>query len=193
MRATPPEPMHVAYAGKFSRAKGLLPLLDVVAEHRDITLHVAGGGSGAEAEAIAARMAAIPNVVQHGMLAQAELAALLRRCALFVLPSFYEGLPLVLVEALASGCRLVATRLPGIESQLAPALGDVLRMVEPPPMKGPDVPLPAALPAFGRRLEEAMLAALQQGPLNAVGDDILRPFTWQAVFERVEHVWRQLS
>ena len=44
-----------------------------------------------------------------------------------------------------------------------------------------------------QRPPSVYLEPLRLPPLNAVGDDILRPFTWQAVFERVEHVWRQLS
>ena len=57
---------------------------------------------------------------------QPQLAALMGRCHAFVLPSFYEGLPLVLAEARACGCRLVATALSGVVSQLAPPLGEDL-------------------------------------------------------------------
>ena len=41
-----------------------------------------------------------------------------------VLPSFYEGVPLVLAEAAACGCRLVATALPGVREALAPRFRD---------------------------------------------------------------------
>ena len=76
-----------------------------------------------------------PSVVQHGQLSQPELAEVARRSTVCVLPSFYEGLPLVLVEALACGCRLVATELPGIVEELAPRLGDALTMVELPSLE----------------------------------------------------------
>ena len=49
-----------------------------------------------------------PAVTLHGQLNQPQLAVLMRRCGVCVLPSFYEGLPLVLIEAAACGCRIVA-------------------------------------------------------------------------------------
>lgn len=42
-------------------------------------------------------------------------AASLHRCSVIVLPSTREGLPLMLIEAMAAGCAIVATRLPGVE------------------------------------------------------------------------------
>jgi glycosyltransferase involved in cell wall biosynthesis len=44
-----------------------------------------------------------------------ELWGLYSGCRLFVLPSESEGMPLVLLEAMAAGCAILATRLPEIE------------------------------------------------------------------------------
>ncbi len=130
-----------------------------------------------------------PKIVLHGQLAQTELSDLMRRSTVCVLPSFFEGLPLVLVEALACGCRLVATALPGVADELAPRLGAALELVEPPAMAGVDTPVEDELPAFVDRLEAGLRRALEAPPL---GDQsaALEPFTWSAVFERVERVWR---
>jgi glycosyltransferase involved in cell wall biosynthesis len=45
-----------------------------------------------------------------GPVAPAELAELLRICSVFVLTSAYEGLPVVVLEALACGTPIVTTR-----------------------------------------------------------------------------------
>ena len=98
--------------------------------------------------------------------------------------------------ALACGCRLVATRLPGVASRLGPHLGPALEAVELPPMAGIDTPDPAGLPAFVDRLEAAMRSALAQGPVGDPAVSLpgaLEPFTWSAVFERVQAVWSELS
>ena len=191
----------LVYVGKYSAAKGLPWLLSAVERLAPalpgLELHVAGSGAGDEAERLHARMRAMaPTVVLHGQLEQPSLAELMRTCAVFVLPSFYEGLGLVLVEALACGCRLVATALPGVEEALVPHLGQALQKVAMPRMIGIDVPDERDLPTFVARLAEAIEAALSAGPLGdpaRVLPGALEPFTWQAVYGRVEAIWRELN
>jgi len=184
----------IVYAGKYSQAKGLPSLLEAFARLRDQRpeweLHIAGDGEGAEAEAIRARILELGQVVrEHGQLQQAALADLFRSAAICVLPSFFEGLPLVLVEALACGCRIVATDLAGVREVLAPAFGDALQIVPMPTLQAVDQPQPDALPRFVDELSVALETAIQAGPLVA-NEQRLRPFRWQAVFERIEPTWR---
>ena len=153
---------HLLYVGKYAAAKGLPWLLDACETRwlagNSLILHVAGDGAGREAEQLRARMVALaPRVVMHGRLDQPALADLMRRCAALVLPSFYEGLPLVLAEARACGCRLVSTALTGIVTGLAPALGDDLALVEPPRLVGPDTPVAADLPAPDSPVDPSLL------------------------------------
>lgn len=194
----PGRPQTLLYIGKFSAAKGLPWLLDAfhrLADSRPgLELHIAGDGSGEEAEALRSRMTAMsPRVVLHGQLGQPELADLMRASSVCVLPSFYEGLPLVLVEAQACGCRLVATDLPGVVNELEPTIGAALDLVSLPAMAGVDTPVQAELPAFVDRLETGINRALDA---TAVGDpsetmpNALAAFTWGAVFKRIEQVWR---
>ncbi len=199
--AGPPAPAaerrgRILFVGKSSRAKGVPWLLDafaaLAAERPDLTLHVAGGGAGTEADALHARMDALaPRVVRHGPLDQQRLAALMRRCAVMVLPSLYEGVPLVLAEAAACGCRLVATALPGIVAELAPRLGPRLALVPPPRLQNVDEPVPADLPGFTAALGDALAATVARPPLGAPAPAELAPLAWTAVFTRLEALWRE--
>jgi glycosyltransferase involved in cell wall biosynthesis len=187
------------YAGKYAHAKGLPQLLDacdaLAADWPELELRIAGSGAGDEADALRQRMASMaPRVTMLGQLDQAALAAEMRAARAFVLPSFYEGIPLVVVEALASGARVVCTALPGVVAELAPALGDALALVEPPPMRSVDQPDAGELPAFVERLSHAIATALRAAPLAP--DDLaarVAPFRWKAVFDRVEALWLDLA
>ncbi len=182
------------FVGKFSRAKGLPWLLDAFealsGQMPNLRLHVAGDGAGPEAELLRSRMEKLgPKVIMHGMLTQKALARLMGKTLVCILPSFYEGVPLVLVEAAACGCRLVATKLPGIQEQIAPHLGSTLKMIPPPRLIHEDEPIDEDLPRFTEDLKAALVASIQnpdQHPLN------LDSFTWSAVFHRVETVWKSL-
>jgi alpha-maltose-1-phosphate synthase len=190
------EAPRLVYVGKYSAAKGLPCLLDAVdrlVETRPgLRLEVAGSGGGPEADALAARMRAMGERVRmHGQVDQHRLAQLLCDADVCVLPSFFEGLPLVLVEAYACGCRVVATALPGIEQELAPTLGGNLHLVQPPRLEKVDRPIAEDVPAFVDELVAKLDEALAAGRAN-VDAAALESFTWSAVFGRVEALWREL-
>ncbi len=193
--APAPRTGELLYIGKYSAAKGLPWLLDAVErlaiDHPGLRLHVAGSGAGPEADGLRSRMEAMePVVVMHGQLDQVALADLMRRCDICVLPSFYEGVPLVLVEAAASGCRIVSTALPGVIEQIAPHLGDRLDLVPLPRFAGIDQPVRGDLPRFVDDLVVALGGALESE--TETTDPDLGHFTWDTVFGRVEKIWREL-
>lgn len=117
--AVPRDPGSLLFVGKVCRAKGVPSLLAAVSclerEGRGPSrLRLAGGWGSAQAECDAIRATAegLSTPVEFlGRLDPASLAAEYRAADTFVLPSFFEGLPLVAVEALACGCKAVLTDL----------------------------------------------------------------------------------
>lgn len=190
----PTPPRDLLYVGKFSQSKGLPWLLDAFevlsARQPHLHLHIAGDGSGSEAETLRSRMQTMsPAVIMHGMLDQENLARLMRQCQVCILPSFYEGVPLVLVEAAACGCQLVSTSLTGVLEQIAPTLEDTLHLIPLPRLKNVDQPLAEDLPQFTENLITAITNSLNSpnAPLPS-----LETFTWKAVFNKVESKWQSL-
>jgi glycosyltransferase involved in cell wall biosynthesis len=115
-----------------------------------------------------------------------------------VLPSFFEGLPLVVVEALACECRIVMTRLPGMDTWMPEALcaEGTVETVPLPRLVGTDVPVAEDLPGFVANLAGAITrqlaraAACEAPPRTAGG---LQALTWRAVFDRVAAAYGELT
>lgn len=79
---------------------------------RDIVL-VGRGELEAKLRALAAGLPV--EVTFAGLVPNDQLAAKLREHSVFILPSLHEGLPKVLIEAMASGLVCIGTRISGIE------------------------------------------------------------------------------
>ncbi|MDO5131607.1 MAG: glycosyltransferase family 1 protein [Eubacteriales bacterium] len=102
----------VGIVGRLEHQKNHAFLLDVFAKLRDLdrdaVLLVIGGGSLADSLEEKARQTGIlPQVRFLGV--RSDVDRLLNVLDVFVLPSFYEGLPVVLVEAQANGLPAVAS------------------------------------------------------------------------------------
>ncbi len=187
----------VLFVGKISRSKGLPWLLDAIDRltplRPKLHLHVAGSGAGGEAQALTARLRAMGagRVTVYGQLDQEALAHLMRRVRVLVLPSLFEGLPLVLIEGFASGCRVVVTDLDVVRDAFAPALGSWVRTVERPRLRGTDRPVEEDLPRFVEQLAREIDASLDE-MVTSPPRGALASFTWSAVFRRIERVWTHL-
>jgi glycosyltransferase involved in cell wall biosynthesis len=188
-----PPPIHLLYAGKLSLAKGVDWLLRTFIGLEDprLHLHLAGSGSGREAE-LCLQLAeqAGDRVTIHGRINQQELAQLMGLCHIFILPSFYEGLPLVLLEALAAGCRIIATDLPGCQELLAKAGPDLVHFVNLPTLPTIDRPDPKDWQILQIRLAAAITEMAERVLITPCPEPreisaITSPFGWQAVFARI--------
>lgn len=107
------------YVGRLASEKGLPILLEclsqLVSEYPDLLLTVVGDGS--DRSWLEKRVAdlELDNFVQFvGYQSQENVRKYLKDTDVFVLPSFAEGVPVVLMEAMAAGVPVVATRVAGI-------------------------------------------------------------------------------
>jgi glycosyltransferase involved in cell wall biosynthesis len=89
----------------------LLHALDGISDRFDTTL-VGDGELAAESKELARRLG-LQNITFFGRADGTTLLDLYREADIFVLPSEREGMPLVLLEAMAMGLPIVATDIPG--------------------------------------------------------------------------------
>ena len=128
-----PEPLRLMSAGRLSAEKGHAVLVAAVAElarrsTRPLLLDIYGDGPEAQALQAAISSAGLEHTIRmRGY--QADLQAAYRESELFVLPSFSEGLPNVLLEAAMAGLPIVSTAVGGVPALFAD--GVEARLVKP--------------------------------------------------------------
>ncbi len=180
----------LVFVGKVSRAKGVQALVealnlisaDRVPEGFSLDLVGGHGSDRAEYETLCecARTCAWP-VALRGRVPLDELVAKYRSSEVFVLPSFFDGLPLSAVEALACGCKAVLSDLPGLRPWFEKNIPDApIVWVAPPRMKAVDEPIEEDLPAFERRLADAVVECLAMPSRPACVNSL----SWKSLTER---------
>lgn len=107
----PARPFRFLYVGSVSARKGVPVLLEAWRRLalKDAELWVAGGIGDAERRLIPD----LPGLRLLGQVPRAQIPALYAQADVFVLPSLFEGFGLVLLEALAAGLPILATRHTG--------------------------------------------------------------------------------
>ncbi len=108
----------VLFLGRLAREKGVFDLLDAVSALRTlvpgIRLVCAGDGDLESVARYAERLGIKDAVSLPGWIGLAEKRSLMNRAAVCVLPSYAEGLPMSLLEAMAAGLPVVATEVGSI-------------------------------------------------------------------------------
>ena len=181
-------PLEILYVGKIWQKKGVGCLLDAYDlcdfGLRGARLRLVGGYNDEDEYARLATRAGkcrLP-VELVGPLDPEELAVYYQAADVFVLPSFFEGLPLVVVEALACGCRVVVSDLPGIREWLDATVPDAaVVFVCPPRMRAIDEPCPEELPAFSERVAAALKEAAALPPCTCD----MTALSWEGLTRRM--------
>lgn len=178
----------IVYVGKIYRKKGVESLLkafeSLLQTTPDAHLTLAGGYNDEQEYLEIVRYAQDHNLPANfvGRLNHTELAIEYNKADVFVLPSFFEGLPLVAIEALACGCKAVLTDLPGLAPWMqANVSGGVIEYVEPPRMVDVDTPLEEDLPAFEARLAAALQRTLKEPRIPADTSQV----SWDSLASRL--------
>ena len=116
----PADSLHLLFVGRLAAIKGVYVLLEALARADLPGACLAVVGDGAERPALEREAARLGLDVRFlGFRGQAEVAAALAQADALVLPSFAEGVPVVLMEAMASARPVIATRVGGVAELVA--------------------------------------------------------------------------
>jgi glycosyltransferase involved in cell wall biosynthesis len=115
--------------------------------------------------------------VEPGRQGAAEIAAAYARATAVVMPSTHEGMPLVLLEAMAAGAPVVASPLP----EIVEVGRDAILTADPA--------TPGALAkALAQLLDDANLRA----SLSAAAADRARDYAWPAVAAKIDELYAEV-
>ena len=135
----------------------------------DYKMFIAGSGSlEADLKKIAADIGIDRSVTFLGKVSQKEICNIYNESEIFVLTSLWEGFPKVLLEAIACGCKVVATRVDSI-----------------PKIMGYDYPY-LVNPGDVDDIHTKMCSSVNDEKMKSRYDDILNSYNWDEVIEMME-------
>jgi glycosyltransferase involved in cell wall biosynthesis len=171
-------PLRVLYVGRLSQQKALPRLVRALAVMRQpVQAVLVGEGDSRPAIEELLREYSLTNVRLAGARRGADLVNSYRWADVLVLPSDKEGMPLVVLEAMASGLPVVATDVAGTRE----LLGDAGVLVPPDP------------DSIARALDRVAADATLRAELSARGLAAARDYSWERLAHRLESLYEEAA
>lgn len=111
--------VHLLFLGLLVKEKGIYDLLNMISEHTDffrgrIVLHIGGNGDADMLKNTIEQKHISDFVCYEGWVSGHKKTRLFSLCDIYVLPSYIEGMPISILEAMSYGCPILATNVGGI-------------------------------------------------------------------------------
>lgn len=170
------------FLGRLCRDKGVGELLEAVSslqkQYPDLQLYLGGIWEDEDLKKEAEKHSGF--VTWLGWITGAEKEKYLRQCDIFVLPSYFEGQPVSVLEAMGAGCAVVASETGGIPQMVAEEETGLL-----------------VAPKDVDALREGLRRALSDGELcrrmgKQARDKVEREFSIETSMERLLEVYRKV-
>jgi glycosyltransferase involved in cell wall biosynthesis len=192
-RPGPPGPVRLFFHGRVVYQKGLDMVLAALAgpagpaANTPWELHIAGDGpQRPELEAQARSLGIGDRVFFRGWMRRPELAEALRDMDLYVFASRDEGMPNAVLEAMASGLPVAATRIAGSEELVIP--GETGLLVEPGSADSLRVALSQLIGDGG---EDALAVLARMGAAGR--ERVEQKYSWSGVASRYLEICATLA
>ncbi len=171
----------ITFVGRLVGVKGLKYLIDAMKgiskSHPDVRLLIVGGGPIKDSlEEQARRNGVKENVIFTGP--RTDVPDILADSDMLVLPSLHEGFPNVVLEAMAAGRPVVATRVTSNPEIVKPEFGALAEPRDP------------------ESLEKAISSMLSSKRLEAMGKAALKEssnYSWENVSRMFEKVFKEVA
>ncbi len=158
----------ILYAGKFDESKGFYELIKAfrLLEKKDtkVELELIGNLKDEDRPRVESLVGDSKRIRIYNAVDQVHLGEIMRYKDIFVLPSYFEGLGLIAVEALGSGLRVVATEIEGLIEFLGEKINnsEIIEYVKMPTIYDTDKAVEEEKPAFIERLVETLEVMIER-------------------------------
>ncbi len=176
-----PEVFLVLFVGRLHEQKGVETLLRAAERLKedDVSFVIVGSGHKKKEYGNLAQELRIQNILFTGEVEREILLSAFAASDVFVLPSIFEGLPYVVLEAMASGKPVVASKLPGLAEVITDGGNGILFEV------GDDEALAQAI----QNLKDDRRMVKRMGEANReLAEDL---FDYRKVFRRIMDTYRR--
>lgn len=152
----------ILYAGKFDESKGFYELIKAfrLLEKKDnnVELELIGNLKEEDRPRVEALVGNSKKIKIYNAVDQVHLGEIMRHKDIFILPSYFEGLGLIAVEALGSGLRVVATEIEGLIEFLGDKINnsEIIEYIAMPTIYDTDKAVEEEKPAFVNRIVGAL-------------------------------------
>lgn len=173
---------YILYTGRLETRKGLIDFIEsakyVCREHADIKFVLTGKGTIRKyLERKINNLGLKNNFYFAGFVSRSELLEYYQNATVYVLPSYYEGLPTTLLEAMSCGIPSIATDVEGSSELVEDGENGLLV-----PPRNPE------------RLAEAILRLLDDDGLRKkLGDNarrhVVNNYDWEIITNKIEKIY----
>jgi glycosyltransferase involved in cell wall biosynthesis len=159
--------IELIYFGAIVETKGIFDLVNYLTTNRyfnegKIILHICGEGELEKLTRMVKSNRLESKIIIHGWVSGSTKMDLFQKADIFILPSFAEGLPMSILEAMSFGKPIIATDVGGIPSLVHPAqngwLYDPKKIQELNQVFDGIISKPTELKAFGQNSRQQSLA-----------------------------------
>ena len=176
------EKKRILLVALLSPIKGIPYLLRALAQlkekRQDFVLDIVGDGPNRqEYEELVKKLGLGDMVRFHGLKSKPEVAEYMRQCDFFVLPSLWENLPCVLIEAMASGIPVIATDVGGVKEMINENVGILIP--------------PKNIKALEEAIKDMLSVCANYSPEN-ITKYAKEKFSYPVVSQRLDEIYRKM-
>ena len=181
------EPVRVLFLGRIEKNKGTFDLIDawqkMLAEHGEEptpVLTIVGDGEVDGARELVHRLGLNDTIEITGWVAPNDVPAIVRSAQILVLPSYFEGQPMAILEAMANGLCVIASRVGGIPDLIDDSCGILLP--------------PGEVDLLARSLHDVIADGQMRVALGSAGlTRVRQEFDVDVVWRRFDELYRQVG